>query len=392
MPLTGLDIYKHLPKENCKKCGVATCLAFAMKVASGQAGLDLCPRLDDKARGALAEASSPPQMLVKIGAGDKAIEIGQETVLCRHEDKFHHPTAVAICLNDSLDKGDIELRCAEIHALQFERMGATLRPDMLAVYNVSEKTDVFVEAARTASKASGMPLALVSADPECLRAAAQAIKDTRPLLWAMNAAAQTPRFLAVAKELALPICLEGAGFDTLAALGDAARAAGLKDVVLSPGQGEASKTLEILTQSRRAALQKKFRSLGFPIATSSLKGESVETVIEACWFILKYAGVVVVNTTRPEQILSILTTRQDIYTDPQKPVQVEPGIHKIGEPAADAPVLITTNFALSYYSVASEVESSRVPRLHTFGRHRGDERSDGVGRGQIQRRDDHRSH
>lgn len=361
MPLTGLDIYKHLPRENCKKCGVATCLAFAMKVASGQAGLDLCPRLDDKARAALAESSAPPQQLVTIGAGDKAFEVGQETVLFRHEEKFHHPTAVAICVNDSLDKDAIEERCREIAALKFERLGATLQVDMIAVYNTSQQADTFVKAAQTASKAGGKPLVLIAADPECLKAAGQAVKETRPLLWAMGAASQAAKFAAVAKELSLPICLEGEGFNALATLGDAARAEGLKEVMLSPGQGDAAKTLEFLTQSRRATLQKKFRSLGFPIAVPVLKGESVQTVVEACWFILKYAATVVVNTTRPEQILSILTTRQDIYTDPQKPVQVQAGLYTIGQPGPDAPLLVTTNFALSYYSVASEVESSRIP-------------------------------
>ena len=361
MPLTGLDIYKHLPRENCKKCGVATCLAFAMKVAAGQAGLDLCPRLDDKARTALAEASAPPQQLVKIGAGDKAIEVGQETILYRHEEKFHHPTAVAVCVNDGLEGAAIEERCREVAALKFERLGATLQVDMVAVYNTSQQADTFAKAAQTASKTSGKPLALIAADPECLKAAGMAVKETRPLLWAMGAASQTAKFLAVAKELNLPICLEGDGFNALVALGEAARAEGLKEVVLSPGQTDASKTLEFLTQSRRAALLKKFRPLGFPIAVPVLKGESYQAVVEACWFILKYAALVVVNTTRPEQILSILTSRQDIYTDPQKPVQVQAGLYTIGQPGPDSPLLVTTNFALSYYSVASEVESSRVP-------------------------------
>ena len=361
MPLTGLEIYKHLPKENCKKCGQATCLAFAMKVAGGQAGLDTCPRLSDEARSALSEASSPPQQLVKIGSGDRAVEVGQETVLYRHEDKFHHPTALAVCLNDNLPREVIQERCREVAAIHFERMGAMLEVDLIAIYNVSEQPEPFVEAARAASEASGRPLALISPRADCLRAAGEAIRAQKPLLWAMAAASDSAGFLAVAKDLSLPICLEGSAFDGLAALGDAARAAGVKEVMLSPGQSPASKALEFLSQSRRAALQKKFRSLGFPIAMPAFNPDPVQAVIEACWFVLKYAALVVVNITRPEQILGILTTRQDVYTDPQKPAQVEPGIHKVGEPGKDAPLLVTTNFALSYYSVETEVEASRIP-------------------------------
>ena len=130
MGLTGLDIYKNLPKENCKECGLPTCLAFAMKVAAGQAGLDLCPRLDDSARSSLDEASAPPQQLVKIGVGDKAVEIGQQTVLYRHEERFHHPTAVAVCLNDNLDGAAIQERCRQIAALKFERVGKLLEVDL----------------------------------------------------------------------------------------------------------------------------------------------------------------------------------------------------------------------------------------------------------------------
>lgn len=361
MALTGLDVYKHLPKSNCKECGVATCLAFAMKVAAGQTGLDQCPKLDDSARAALDEASAPPQQLVKIGAGEKVIELGQETVLYRHEERFHHPTALAICLNDTLEKGAIEQRCREVVGLQFERLGTMLEVDMVAIYNASEKPEPFAEAARVVSEVSGKPLVLISPHAASLRAAGEAIRDERPLLWAMNAAAATGEVVAVAKELGLPLCLEGSGFDGLVKVAEAARAEGLKELMLAPGQMKPAEALEFLSQSRRAAIVKKFRPLGYPIAMSALGEDSSQTLVEACWYVLRYAGLVVVGTTRPEDVLCILTTRQDIYTDPQVPVQVEAGIHVVGEPGGDAPLLVTTNFALSYYSVESEVEASRVP-------------------------------
>lgn len=361
MALSGLDIYKHLPKTNCKECGLATCLAFAMKVASGQAALEECPQLSEEGKSALGEASAPPQQLVKIGAGDKTIELGQETVLFRHEERFHHPTALAVRVSDELDDAAVEERCKEVAALQFERVGTTTVVDMLAVYNDSGDAARFAAVAQLASKVSGKALALMSANAESLRAAGQALATERPLLWALDASAEDGAAIEVAKELSLPLCLEATGFDAIVALAEKAREAGLKELMLSPGKVDAPAGIEFLTQSRRAAIMKKFRPLGYPIAMQALADDPMQAVVDACWYVVKYAGVVVVDTTRPEQILAILCTRQDIYTNPQVPVQVEAGVHVIGEPGPDAPVLVTTNFALSYYSVESEVEASRVP-------------------------------
>ena len=227
MALTGLDIYKHLPKTNCKECGVATCLAFAMKVAGGQAGLDQCTQLGDDAQGALSEASAPPQQLVAVGAGDKALEVGQETVLYRHEEKFHHPTIVSVCLNDNLEKAALNERCVEIAALKFERLGALLEVDAVAVYNASEDVQTFVDAAKTVSEAAGKPVVLISPNADALRAAGEALKAERPLLWAMNAGDDA---IAAAKELDLPVCLEAPGYEALVKVAEAARAQGLKQV------------------------------------------------------------------------------------------------------------------------------------------------------------------
>jgi len=361
MALTGLDIYKHLPKENCKECGLATCLAFAMKVAGGQAALDECPRLSDEAKTELGEASAPPQQLVTIGAGDKAIELGQETVLFRHEERFHHPTALAIRVSDELDDAAIEARCQEVAALKFERVGTTSVVDMIAVCNDSGNAERFTAAAKQAAKAGGKPLALIGAQVDALRAAGKALAEERPLLWVQNATGQIDGAIEMAKELKLPMCLEAPGFEALAELTGKARDAGLKELVLSPGQVDPAAGLEFLTQSRRAAITKKFRPMGFPVAMTAVDDNGDQATATACWYVLKYAGIVVIDTTAPHQVLSILTTRQDIYTNPQVPVQVEPGLHVLGDPGADAPVLVTTNFALSYYSIESEVESSRMP-------------------------------
>jgi len=361
MPLSGLEIYKHLQKSNCKECGLPTCLAFAMKVASGQTTLEECPRLDEKAKAALGEASAPPQQLVNVGAGDRAFAVGQETVLYRHEDKFYHPTAIGVCVNDSLSDEAIAERCRDLTAISFDRMGKVSQLDLIAVFNVSGNPQRFAEAARKAAQSAKRSVALLSGDPPALREAGRALAAERPLLWAMDTAAHVDDFIAVAKELGLPLCLQGAGFDGVCALTEKARAAGLKELVLSPGNVSEAAGLEFLTQSRRAAVTKKFRPMGYPVAMLAMDGEPMRATVSGCWYVLKYAGIVVTDLTRPEQLLPIFATRQDIYTNPQIPVQVTPGLHEIGEPGPDAPVLLTTNFALSYYSVESEVASSRIP-------------------------------
>jgi acetyl-CoA decarbonylase/synthase complex subunit gamma len=361
MPLSGLEIYKHLPKGNCKECGLPTCLAFAMKVASGQTTLEECPRLDEKAKAALGEASAPPQQLVNIGAGDRAFAIGQEAVLYRHEDKFYHPTAIGVCVSDHLSDEAIEGRCRDLAAISFDRMGKVSQLDLIAVFNVSGSAQRFAEAARKAAQSAKRPVALISGDPDTLREAGRALAAERPLLWAMDAAGRIDDVVAVAKELSLPLCLQGAGFDGVCSLTEKARAAGLKELILSPGNVTEADGLEFLTQSRRAAIVKKFRPMGYPVAIQAMDEDRVRSTVAACWYVLKYAGIVITDLTRPEQLLPIFATRQDIYTNPQIPVQVTPGLHTIGEPGPDAPVLLTTNFALSYYSVESEIASSRIP-------------------------------
>ena len=361
MALSGLDIYKHLPKGNCKECGLPTCLAFAMKVAGGQVTLDECPRLEDDAKAALGEASAPPQQLVTIGKDDQAIKLGQEMVLFRHDDKFYNPCAVAITVDDTLDDTAVGERCAQIGALAFDRMGNTSTVGLIAVLNASGDAGRFAQAAKAAAAASDKPLVLVSADAGALRAAGEATSGGRPLLWIKDAVENADAAIAVAKDLSLPLCLEAPDFDALAAVAEKARDAGLKELVLSPGAVDPAAGLAFLSQSRRAAIVKKFRPMGFPVAAVAMGEDPVTTTVDACWYALKYAGIILTNLTNPEQLLAVLTTRQDIYTNPQVPVQVEPGLHTIGNPGADAPVLVTTNFALSYYSVESEVDASRIP-------------------------------
>ncbi len=360
MALTGLDIYKRLPKENCKECGLPTCLAFAMKVAAGQAGLDDCPRLSDEQRAELGEASAPPQRLVTMGAAPNAIEVGQETVLFRHDERFHHPTAVALTISDTEDAAAVQEKCADFKQLQFTRVGETICPDMIALLNESGSAEKMRELAETVHNALGVPMVLSSAKIDCLSAAALGpLSGARPVLHCTGDASAED-LAGLAKEASAPLCI-GGGLDDVARRVEALGALDVKDVLISPGAVPAADALAFLTQTRRAALNKKFRPLGCPVLAFACGDGKAGAVLDACACICKYAAVVVTDVWEPHLLLPILTTRQNIYTDPQKPVQVEPKLYEVGEATPESPLLVTTNFSLSYYSVESEVEASRIP-------------------------------
>jgi acetyl-CoA decarbonylase/synthase complex subunit gamma len=358
MALTGLDIYKKLPKENCKECGLPTCLAFAMKVAAGQAGLDKCPRLSDAARGELGEASAPPQRLVKIGTGDKAVEIGQETVLFRHEEKFHHGTAVALTLSDKGDEAALKEACASFKQLAFTRVGETIHPDMIALMNDSGSAGTFAAAANTVAAAIDVPVVLVGTREAVEAAATGPLAGKKPLLYCRGDVA-ADALAELAKKTGSPVCVAGS-LEQVAEAVEALGKLGVKDVIISAGPCGPAGTLDFLTRSRRAALRKKFRPLGCPALAIAIGQDKALAALDACTYVAKYAGVVVSDAWQPHLLVPVLTTRQNIYTDPQKPVQVEAKLYEIGEVTPQSPILVTTNFSLSYYSVEAEAEASRM--------------------------------
>ena len=360
MALTGLDIFKNLPKENCKECGLPTCLAFAMKVASGQAGLDECPRLSDEARAGLNEASAPPQRLVKIGPDPNVIELGQETVLFRHDEKFHHPAAIALKVPKAGDKDAVEKACKAFKELQFLRVGETIHPDMIALTDESASIDEMQTAAETIHKQLGVPMVIMSEQVDALLAVAKGpLSGSRPLLFCMSQASADD-LIDLAKQTGAPLCV-GGDIQTVAERLEALGKADIKDVLISPGRVSTPEALVFLTQTRRAALNKKFRPLGCPVLVLADGDDPTAAALDACVFVCKYAGVVVSNAWDGHLLAPILTTRQNIYTDPQKPVQVDPKMYEIGEVTPQSPLLVTTNFSLSYYSVESEVEAARIP-------------------------------
>ena len=359
MGLTGLEIFKQLPKTNCKDCGQATCLAFAMALASGKAGLDQCPHVSDAAREALDSASAPPVALVKIGVGDKQVELGNETVLFRHDKRFEHPTAIAISVCDSQSNDEIAAKVAQINKLVFDRVGQTHQVNLVVVGNCSGNPDRFAEAAKVAADNTEYPLVLMSEDPAAVEKALDAVAAKKPLVCGANAS-NYEAMTALAKKFEVPLVVKGADLNELAALAEKVVALGWKQLILDSGAREVGRVLADQTQIRRQAL-KKFRPFGYPTITFVTNEDPVQAVVDAGIYIAKYAGIVVMDSADPAYILPLITLRLNVYTDPQKPIAVEAKVYELLNPGADAPVYITTNFSLTFFCVAGDVESSRVP-------------------------------
>jgi acetyl-CoA decarbonylase/synthase complex subunit gamma len=356
--LTGIEIYKHLPKTNCGDCNFPTCMAFAMQVAAKKVGLEQCPHVSAEAKAALSEAQAPPMRVITIGTGERAFKIGGETVLFRHDEKFHHPTAIAIHVRDDLPQSEITERIEKINRLQFVRVGQKISVNAITVEHMNGGP--FAEVVKLAKEKSPLALILMSADPQSLKAALEICADRRPLIGAATAE-NFKEFAALAKEYKCPVALRAATLENLAGLAQEIKAMGIEDVVLQPEAQQMADGLIKLTQLRRLALEKNFRVLGYPVMVTLHEDDTFIETAQASAFVCKYANIVVMNGIEPWQVLPILTTRQNIFTDPQVPNAVEAKLYKVGEPASHSPVLVTTNFALTYFTVEGEVENSRVP-------------------------------
>jgi len=362
MGLTGIQIFKLLPKTNCGECGVPTCLAFAMNLAAAKAELDSCPYVSAEAREKLSEASAPPIRQVAIGAGVRAFKIGGETVMFRHEKTFYNPTGIAALIKSDMDGGALDRKLKEWNAFQYERVGLNLRPELVALKDVNGNGAAFAAAAKKIAEESEFNLILMTDKADVMKAAVDVCAFKKPLLYA--ATAQNAEAMAkLAKEKGLPLAVKADGLQNLIALSEKLAGMGLKDLVLDSGARDPKQVLQDQVAIRRAPLKAGNRSLGFPTIAfpCEMAGNlDVETVLSAM-LIAKYAGIVVLSDFKGESLFPLLLERLNIYTDPQRPMTVTQGIYEIGAPNENSPVCITTNFSLTYFIVSGEIEGSRVP-------------------------------
>ncbi len=362
MGLTGIQIFKMLPKTNCGECGVPTCLAFAMNLAAGKAELASCPYVSEEAKATLSEASAPPIRPLAIGAGENVVKIGGETVLFRHEKTFVNKPGLAVLISDTMPEADVNARLKRFKELKYERVGLTLRPEMIAVKNESGDSGKFVALINKVKGETDAALILMSDKVDVLTAGVKACADRVPLLYAASNG-NSEALANLSKESKCPLAVKSDTLDSLSAISDKLTAAGVKDLVLDSGSRSLRKAFEDQVFIRRAALLKKNRSLGFPTITfpCEMTKDPMKEVLIAATLVAKYAGIVVLSDFQGESLFPLLVERLNIYTDPQRPMMMQQGIYPIGNPVENSPVLITTNFSLTYFIVSGEVESSRVP-------------------------------
>jgi acetyl-CoA decarbonylase/synthase complex subunit gamma len=330
-----------------------------MKLAQKQARIDECPYVSDESKAALEGASAPPMKLVTIGAGDSKLEIGNETVMFRHEETFYHPPGIAVRVPDDLDAEALAARVAAIGALKFVRVGMDIRANVVVVENASCDAVRFKAAVDAASKLD-LPMVLVAEKAAHIAAALPACAGKKPLIHAARPD-NWEEFAKVAKENGCSLAVKAPDLEALAELTGKVKAAGVEDMVLDLTADRLSTTLQTLTVARRLALKKGARDLGYPSIVFAAGGDVFEEVAQAATYVAKYAGIVVTSLTKAEEVLPLLTVRQNVFTDPRKPIQVEPAVYEVGAANPKSPVLITTNFSLTYYTVEGEVEASRVP-------------------------------
>lgn len=362
MGLSGLDIFKKLPKTNCKECGFPTCLAFAMKLAAGQANLDDCPYVTDEVRAELAEASAPPIRGVTVGTGEDAIKVGEELVLYRHEKTFFNPAVIAVQVSDDMDDARVDELLKQVKDCVHERVGVILKVGALAVKSATGDPAKFKALVEKVKGAAGKPVILMAEDVEVMKAGVEAAGDSRPLLYAATEA-NAEAMGGLAKEKELPLAVKAPDLDKLAELSEKLSGMGVKELVLDPAPRKAGETFKDLVAIRRAALKDKFTAFGYPTITfpcEETEDELYETALAAL-YICKYGGIVVLSHAEAWRMYPLLVLVLNIYTDPQRPMAVDSKFYEIGAPDENSPVLVTTNFSLTYFIVSGEIEGSKVP-------------------------------
>ncbi|MEW6567741.1 MAG: acetyl-CoA decarbonylase/synthase complex subunit gamma [Chloroflexota bacterium] len=360
MPLTGLEIYKLLPQTNCKECGFPTCLAFAMKLAAKQAELKSCPHISEEAKAKLEAASAPPIRLVTLAGEGTQIEVGNETVLFRHERTFYHRPGLFLHLRDTEGAEALKQRAAEADAYKVDYVGIGLGLDGFAIEAATGDPAAFNAAIAAVRSTSKKPLILMASNADLARAGTQAAAGTRPLLYAADPG-NWEAMAAVAKETKLPLAVRADTLEALAETSQFLAKAGVEDMVLDPVPDGYLDSLHKLTAIRRLALKSSFRPLGYPVITFPGTDSRASEALLAAEHIAKYAGLIVLENFDPAMLYPLLVLRQNLYTDPQKPIQVQPGLYEINSPGDKSPVMVTTNFSITYFAVSNEVEGSGWP-------------------------------
>ncbi len=372
-----LEVYKFLPQTNCGDCGEPTCMAFASHMIDRSLKLEDCPPLlEDKFRKKylkLAELLAPEIREVIIGTGEHAVSVGGDDILYRHQLTFFNQPALAVDVWDTMSEDELVQRIKFINEYKKFYVGRFLKLDMVAIRSTSGDPDKFKQAVTIVAGNTELPLILCSLDPKVLKAGLEVVADRKPLLYAATKDNwQAVADLVVKYDVAL-VLFSPDDLDTLKSLAATFLEMGREDLVLDPGTNPQGKSLresfENFLMIRRAGIREGQRDIAFPLLavpmTAYLANDDPvsasywETVL-ASVFSVRYGDIMIVHSIEPYALLPELHIRDTIYTDPRTPVKVDPKVYEVGSPDKDSPVFVTTNFALTYYTVESDLASSGI--------------------------------
>jgi len=362
MPISGSEIVKMLPgRKPCRDCGFPTCFAFAMKLASGGTTVDKCPYLSEETKAKLLDLLAPPIKLVTIGSGENAVKIGNEEVIYRHEKTFVHSPGIALLISDKEDKAKIEEKIKKIKELQFPWVGVNLEADLLALHFESGDRDKFLALVKKVYDSTDLGVVLISEDMDTLFAARDIYVDRHPLLYPITKETIDEAIPKI-KANPTPVGLRGESIEELVPLTTKLKDAEIEELVLDPGSKNLLEAIRDQTFIRKAALKQGFRPLGYPTIgfPCFMAKDGLKEMLVGSIFINKWASVIVFSDFDQYSLLSLLVQRLNIYTDPRFPMAVEEKYYEVGEPDESSPVLVTSNWALTYFLVSSAVEATKV--------------------------------
>ena len=372
-----VDVYKLLPRTNCQKCGQKTCVAFASKLVNREATLDECAPLFEKpyeeAYRQLWRLLRPPVKQVVIGTGDKAVKIGGEFVIYRHELSYINPTAIAVDVTDELPYDELVKRIKQIEDFSYAYLGRKLGLDLIAIRSTSHDPTKFTETVKAVAKNSTLPFVLCSFNPKVIKAGLEIVPDKRPLLYAATED-NCEEMAVLASNHRCPLVVRVPNdLKQLRSLTNDLMSAGIDDLVLDPATYSyegMQYTLRNFSMLRWISCKEGDEFLGLPIAGTPIEAwaSNKGSLEEATWretalaslLITHYASLLIMHTLDGWALLPVVILRQNLYTDPRKPTAVEPGLRIFGEPDENSPVMFTTNFSLTYFTVSSDIESSPI--------------------------------
>ncbi|MCJ7444197.1 MAG: acetyl-CoA decarbonylase/synthase complex subunit gamma, partial [Methanotrichaceae archaeon] len=373
-----LNLYKQLPQTNCQKCGEQTCMAFASGLIDRSKKVEECPPLVEETKYAkkletLRQIIAPELKLVYVGTGEKQIKVGGEDIMYRHQMTFFNKPPFAYDVTDAMDEAKLVERVKKISSWQKFYIGNWERVEMIAVRSVTDDPAKFAACVKKVMENTNYPLILCSFNPAVLKAGLEVASKSRPLIYAATKdnwkeVAQLVHDYDVPVTLSVPFDLDG-----LKSLAVTFASMGITDLVLDPGTAPNGKMLQQSLNNfinlRRAAVSEAQRDIAYPVMAlpinawmttdDPIRAAYWESVLTAA-FVIRGGAIMIKHSIEPHSVMPDMHLRFNIYTDPRKPVQVKPGMYKVGNPSPESPVFVTTNFALTYYTVESDIASNAI--------------------------------